>query len=147
MSPQRDVTRVGQLILVRLLPDAEKGTTLTEIRKALEPWLQDRWSGGALNELLERTLGDLVSAGLIDRTRKGKTDRSQLTAEGRRQALDVLGLDHLPPRATWATIKSIYLPARALGLPAPVGKAAERFKDAKGYRGRPAGQALRFVGG
>ena len=41
-----------------------------------------------------------------------------LTAEGRRQGLEFLGVAQLRPKTTWAVLRKTYLPARALGLPA-----------------------------
>ncbi len=40
------------------------------------------------------------------------------TAEGRRHALEFLGVAQLKPKTTWAILKKTYLPARAVGMPA-----------------------------
>ncbi|WP_406693977.1 hypothetical protein V5E97_23330 [Singulisphaera sp. Ch08] len=128
-------TPVGQLLLARLLVAGDKGATGAEIKKALEPLVGHRWAGAALTERLGQTLADLESAGLVSLTRKGKTERGVLTTDGRRQALEVIGLDQLPPKTTWDKVKKTYLAARALGHAAPpTGPAATRFGGEPGFK-------------
>jgi hypothetical protein len=134
MSGQTETTPVGQLLLARLLVAGDKGATGAEIRKALEPLVGHRWAGAALTERLGQELSDLGSAGLVSLTRKGKTERGALTTEGRRRALEVLGLEHLPPKTTWDKVKKTYLAARALGLPTPTGKTATQFGGEPGFK-------------
>lgn len=125
---------VGQLLLARLLVAGAKGATATEIKKALEPLLGHRWTGAALTEQLSLALADLATTGLVTLTRKGKTERGTLTEEGGRRALEVLGLDQLPPKTTWDKVKKTYLAARALGLPTPTGPTATRFGGEPGFK-------------
>ena len=51
----------------------------------------------------------------------GKTRKAAsklfLTADGRHQALEFLGVTQLRPKTTWTSLRKTYLPARALGLP------------------------------
>jgi hypothetical protein len=129
-----DLPPVLLLVLSRLLPTGDKGATPAQIRTALEPLFQGRWSGGALADLIGRTLDELATAGLLARTRKGKTDRSILTDAGRGRALRALGLEALPPKTTWAQVLSKYLAAHALGIPAPTGAAAKSFGADPGFK-------------
>ncbi len=101
---------VELLVLARLLASGEKGATEKILNKDLKPLVEDR---------LDRALEDLESAGAIDRAKdkKGKpTTTLALTEEGRRVALEALGLENLPPKTTWAKLKSYVLPI-ALGRP------------------------------
>jgi hypothetical protein len=134
MNGQTEVTPIGQLVLARLLVAGDKGATGTEIKKALEPLIRHRWAGAELTEALEQALAGLETAGLIARTRKGKTERGTLTPLGRRHTLEVLGLDLLPPGTTWDKVKKVYLAALALGLPTPRGEAAARFGRDTGFQ-------------
>ncbi|MEO6808795.1 MAG: hypothetical protein ABI353_06755 [Isosphaeraceae bacterium] len=134
MSDQSEVTQVGLLVLARVLVGGEQGATASEIKKDLGPLLQHRWSGSALTDQLEQTFGCLVSAGLIARFRKGRTDRSTLSVAGQRSILEVLGLDALPAKTTWSVLKKTYLTAVALGLPTPDVDAAKRLGTADGFK-------------
>ncbi|SIO23849.1 hypothetical protein SAMN05444166_3175 [Singulisphaera sp. GP187] len=134
-SEQTAFPPVGQLLLARLLVAGEKGATGAEIKKALEPLVGHRWAGAALTEQLRQTLADFEAAGLAVLVRKGKTERGTLTTEGRRRALEVIGLDQLPPKTTWDKVKKTYLAARALGLTTPpTGPAATRFGGEPGFK-------------
>ena len=117
---------IGELILVRLLAAGEKGEVGSKVRKDLEPLLSPRWSGAERAAAIDGALDDLASAGLAARL-AGKTKRAAprlvATAEGRRRALEALGVAELRPRTTWAVLRKTYLPAAALGLPA-AGEAA-----------------------
>jgi hypothetical protein len=128
------MTPVGRLVLARLLVAGEKGATTGEVAKALGPLVGHRWAGGALAGQLAETLARLESAGLIHRTRKGKTERSTLSSEGRNHALEFLGIEQLPPKATWTQITKTYLAARALGLPAPRDQKVKLFSGDPGFK-------------
>jgi hypothetical protein len=136
MSGQTEVTQVGELLLARMLVAGDKGATGGEFKKALEPLLGHRWIGAALSERIERTLAELATAGLVARIRKprSKTGRDSLTPEGRRRALEVLGLDQLPPKTTWDQLKKTALVARALDLSPPKGEEAKRFGTDNGFK-------------
>ena len=110
---------VELLTLARLLAAGEKGETRAKLATDLKPLVEDR---------LDRALEDLESTGAIDRLKdkKGKlTARLALTEGGRRIALEALGLAELPPKTTWAKLKTNHLPALALGR---VGQALANFK-------------------
>jgi hypothetical protein len=113
--------QIALLVLTRLLAAGEKGESGSKIRKDLEPLLSHRWSGTALAELLDRTLDELQATRLIA-SLPGKTRKAApkivLTDEGRRRALEGLGVPALRPKTTWAVLRKTYLPASALGLPA-----------------------------
>jgi hypothetical protein len=134
MTNHHEISAVGQLILVRLLTGADKGATLSQVKKDVEPLLQHRWTGASLTDLLDANFAQLGSAGLLNRTRKGKTDRGTLTEAGRRHALEFLGIDDLPALSTWTTLKKTYLLARVLGLPAPRGEGVKRFSLDTGFK-------------
>jgi hypothetical protein len=112
---------IGELTLVRLLAAGEKGELASKVRKDLEPLLSPRWSGAELADLLDQATDELESAGRVVR-RPGRSKRAAprfaLTDEGRRRALEVLGVAELRPRATWASLRKTYLPAMVMGLPA-----------------------------
>jgi hypothetical protein len=125
---------IDQIVLARLLLAGEKGATTSELKKSLEPLLAHRFAGGALAQRLSEALANLESAGLASRTRKGKTERGMLTPAGQRQALTFLGLDRLPPKATWAQIMKSHLAARALGLAPPRDKAVKQISGVPGFK-------------
>jgi hypothetical protein len=82
-----------------------------------EPLAADRW--GALVE-------ELAVAGLV-------TARPlRLTDSGREQALGLLGLRHLPPRATWRVLRDRYLVPRALGVAEDTGETRSRVGSRDG---------------
>jgi hypothetical protein len=109
------------LVLARLLPVGEKGEAGSKVKKDLEPLLAHRWVGAELTERIDRSLANLEASGLVAPV-AGKTKKAApkvvLTAEGRRQGLEFLGVVQLRPKTTWAVLRKTYLPARALGLPA-----------------------------
>ncbi len=113
--------RVRELVLARLLPAGEKGESSAKVRKDLEPMLAHRWTGPVLAGRVDGALDALTRAGLVVRI-AGKTrkaaPRFATTADGRRRALEALGVAELRPKTTWAAIRKTYLPAAALGLPA-----------------------------
>jgi DNA-binding HxlR family transcriptional regulator len=109
MNNPPDPSPVELLTLARLLVAGEKGENRAKLGTDLKPLVEGR---------LDRAVEDLESAGAIDRVqdKKGKpTAKLALTEEGRRVALEALGLEHLPPKTTWAKLKSSYLVALALG--------------------------------
>jgi hypothetical protein len=134
MNESSTMDLIGRLVLARLLVAGEKGATASELKKALEPLAGHQSPGAALTQRLGQALAELEAAGLAHRTRKGKTERGTITPEGRRQALEFLGVDQLPPRTTWAQITKTYLSARALGLPAPREKAIKQISGDPGFK-------------
>src|SRR5262245_58573120 len=134
MNEPSEMALVERLVLARLLVAGEKGATASDLKKAFEPLLGHRWPGAALAQRLARALAELESAGLAHRTRKGKTERGTMTPEGRRRALEFLGIDHLPPKTNWGQITKSYLAARALGLPTPRDKAVKQISGDPGFQ-------------
>ncbi|HEX5269366.1 MAG TPA: hypothetical protein VFW33_02710 [Gemmataceae bacterium] len=107
MTTQTAATSLpGEVILVRLLTG-----------KSLKP-KKLRADVGALfpktmsDERWQAELGELVAAGLLT------AKNPRLTEAGRARALAFLGVDALPPRATWKSVKGRYLFPKAAGAPA-----------------------------
>jgi hypothetical protein len=99
---------VEDLLLVRLLAPAKRPPAPSQLRKDLE-----KLTGAALaGQDVTALLGQLAGDGLL----AGKPAR--LTEQGRRRALDFLGVDSLPPKVNWKLLQARYLVAKALGLPA-----------------------------
>ncbi|MGO9471007.1 MAG: hypothetical protein ACLQIB_43465 [Isosphaeraceae bacterium] len=132
-----ELSAIGALVLTRLLPAGEKGETAAKIRTDLEPLLLHRWSGVALAEQVERTIGELEANGLATFLR-GKTKKSAPkllpTPEGRRLALAFLGIDELKPKTTWATLRKLHLPAQALGLTASTDASIKAIASDPGFK-------------
>ena len=116
-----NLSAIGSLVLTRMLIVGEKGESAANIKKDLDPLLSHRWAGAELAERINQTLDDLKSIGLVEhlpaKTKKA-VPKFLPTAEGRRHALEFLGVAQLKPKTTWGAIKKTYLPARALGMPA-----------------------------
>jgi hypothetical protein len=119
---------LGQLALVRLLAYSAKPLARSALRKSLEPFFLHRTTAAEWITLFEEILGRLIVEGLIT----GKP--LALTERGRAQALGFLGLETLPARVSWRTLKNTYLVARALEMPAPSPEAGKRLATAEGLR-------------
>jgi hypothetical protein len=121
MTSETNHSAIGPLVLVRLLAAGEKGESNTKIQKDLEPLLAHRWSGVPMAGAVNRAVDELKAAGLVGFL-LGKSKRAAakitLTAEGHQRALDFLGVATLKPRTTWNVLRTTYLPASVLGLPA-----------------------------
>jgi hypothetical protein len=119
---------VELLVLARLLAVGDKGETRPKLIKELQKMVEFHQKGFGWADRLNRAFDDLESATEIGRV-KGKsgkpTTKLVLTNEGRRNALQALNMDELPPKTTWATLKSTQLVALALGRP---GRAVGDFK-------------------
>ncbi|WP_437673163.1 hypothetical protein [Sorangium sp. So ce131] len=114
------VKGVGALALVWLLGQASGAGTRSQAAKALNPLLVGRWSDAERRNAFEDGYAALERAKHIQCPRRGAI---VLTESGRRAGLEVLGVEALPGRVTWNTIKSRYLTPRSLGLRAPKTKA------------------------
>jgi len=123
-------SNLGLLVLIRLLPPGEKGETREKLAKDLATVDQ----GQEWPARLESTLERLKSGGLVSTIKKGKTVRLALTDQGRRTTLQRLGLDTLPPKTTWAKLKSTYVLALALGHEAPSSAEVKRITAATGLK-------------
>jgi hypothetical protein len=116
-----NLSAIGSLVLARLLAARHEGDTTAKITKDIEPLLAHRWEGAALTARIDRALAELESCGLVSLVhgkRKKAIPKVMLTAAGRQQGLDFLGVAQLEPKTSWASLKKTYLPARVLGTPA-----------------------------
>lgn len=117
------------VVLARLLVGGLKGATRAQLSKDVGPLL-----GPGPAEALERALGLTIEAGLVQRDPKAKAGRFWLAEPGRRRVLGLLDLDALPPRTTWAKLRSNQLTALASRPgPPPSGEAARRFATKGGF--------------
>jgi hypothetical protein len=113
---------VGDLILVRLLASGKQPPSPKRVREDLERFFKhlpnaEQWQG---------YLDELVRGGLL-------TARPyRLTDAGRTEALGFLGLDALPARTYWKTVRTRYLLTRALGVPEATAETRKRVADADG---------------
>jgi hypothetical protein len=115
-------TRTADLLLVRLLAPAKKPTPPSRLREDLGRLLPYPIDAGAWDGLVE----ELVAARLIEKK------PLKLTDEGRKRALDLLGLTDLPAKADWRTIRDSLLVPAALGIPSGAAQARERVKKQEG---------------
>ena len=130
-------SRIGHLLLVRLLIAADKGETTAKLRKDIEPLLGHRSSADAPKERISSALSELEASGLIAvmrGKRKTSTPKITLTINGRREGLEFLGVASLPPRTTWSRLKKIYLPARAVGLAASSDARIQAISSEPGFK-------------
>jgi hypothetical protein len=111
---------VESLILVRMLTVGQKGEAGSKIKKDLEPLLAHQCVHPAVSERVDAAITSLNSSRLLFLL-PGKSKKAApklfLTADGRRRALEFLGVTELRPKTTWASLRKTYLPARALGVP------------------------------
>lgn len=126
MNEPQTIPPAHVVVLSRLLTGGAKGATSTQLCKDVEPLL-----GSA--EALERAAAELSASGLVVREQKSKAGRVSLTDAGRVRVLAALGLEALPPKTTWAKLKTNHLAARALGLGPADGEAARRFGTKGGF--------------
>jgi hypothetical protein len=137
MTASSELSPIRSLILARLLAAGEKGESISKIAKDLEPLLEHRWSGAALAEMVDGARAALEAASLVA-CLPGKTRRAvpkvALTADGRRQGLEFLGVETLRPKTTWGMIRKTYLPARMLGLPASGDAAFKALSSDPGFK-------------
>lgn len=103
---------LADLILARLLTAGTRPPTPTQVREAVAPFFTRPPTGERMGEVL----AGLRAAGLV--AAKGR----RLTAAGRARALAYLGVDELPPRSNWGTVRTKYLMPKALGLSAAEAK-------------------------
>lgn len=110
-SPEVEAAAVRRLLLVRLLVPAKKRPTRAEVKKALDPFFQQRHSAAEWNSLFDQALDHLVADG------QATARPLDLTDAGRATTLAFLGLETLPSRTNWKSLKDAFLVAKALGLP------------------------------
>lgn len=117
-----------ELILVRFFASSEKGLIISDLKKSLKQLLTDFPS----QEEWLHQLKQLVEQGSLQMISK---TRFIITPQGRQTALHVLGVPSLSVTTPWNTLKSCYLIALILGLPAPSNdKHCQRITSADGLR-------------
>lgn len=104
-SPARP--ELADLILLRLLPE-RKSVAMKKVRTDLGVFFRRPPAA----EEVEESVAALKAEGFIV-PKKGHC----VTDAGRARALQFLGIEKLPPRANWRTVKAKYLVPNALGLP------------------------------
>lgn len=114
--------RVADLLLVRLLVPTRKPVPPSRLREDLGSLLPQPLGAGDWQKLVE----DLASAGLLE------AKPLRLTPAGEKQGLAVLGVEALPAKADWRTIKDRYLVPLALGVPPGASQAREKLMKAEG---------------
>lgn len=127
-------SNLGLLVLVRLLPPDDRGESRDKVGKDLAPLGQCDSSATEWSARLDAELVDLESGGLIQRIKKGKAVRLVATPEGKRLALQRLGLEQLPAKTTWAKLKSTHVLALALGRESPSAAEVKRITAGPGLK-------------
>jgi hypothetical protein len=122
MTATATLAPAAELILVRLLAQGKRPLSPGKVRSDLgrffhRPPTEEEWQG---------YVNDLVSSGLLE------MKPFRLTDAGRAQALEMLGWNELPPRASWRMMRPRYVTTRVLGTPAGDEKA---LKARSGVRG------------
>ena len=118
----------SNLVLVRLLVPGKKSPMPGKVKESLAPFFQHQGSPAEWASLFDEALQDLEASGLVTKRPLA------LTEQGRRQALDFLGLATLPPRVSWRTLKNSYLVARALDLPTPSSEDRKHWGEKESFR-------------
>lgn len=117
-----------EFIQIRFLSSPDNELILSELKKSLKHFFFNPPSN---NEWLHE-IQQLVNEGALQTIGKA---RYQLTPQGRKAALQVLGLSSLPVNTRWQTIKNCYLISVVLGLPTPVNERdRQRIASADGLR-------------
>ncbi|MEM9490382.1 MAG: hypothetical protein AAGC55_14645, partial [Myxococcota bacterium] len=121
-----DPNKLELLVLTRMSGKAKKPPAQSAVQKALWPYVQDvltpsEWRT-ALAEVIERlgARGEVASKPL------------RLTEAGRHRVQQFLGTERA---LDWRTIRTRYLPGRALDLPVESERVRKRLGDADGVRG------------
>ena len=115
MNDPKHFISLSSLVLARLLPRGRKGETPGKIRDDLQQ-LAGRTQGKA--EFLQSVkvqLEQLQSRELVERV-SSRGSACSLTPAGRKKTCAFLGIEKVPGRITWATVRDIYLFAKALGI-------------------------------
>jgi hypothetical protein len=117
-------TLVGRLILARLVTVTKRSPTPKKLREEMERFFAhapnaDQWKSH---------LDELVEAGLL------LVQPYRLTDAGRAEALAFLGLQQLPSKATWKTVRDRFLVPKALGVDGQAEELRARIATADGLR-------------
>ncbi len=134
-------SQLKSLVLARLLVPGKRGLTRAELKKNLEPFFQHRQTPTAFDDMLTGALAALDSAGLISAKPLALKD------EGRKRALEFLGIDTLPARLNWKGVKDSFLLARALDLKDRTPETRKRLTTADGLRAALLSKSHALAGG
>lgn len=126
-----DISPIDLLILLWLLPRPKGEGSRANLKAALEGLVSHRLSPGEWASELDQRLGSLEKDDLVRRVR---TTGVALTDSGRREAFRALGVEALPSKTTWTSIRETYLIARALELEPTSAAAVKRLAGADGLR-------------
>lgn len=102
-----------ELIPICLLAVPDRGLTVSELKKSLNPL----FARSLTSEQWSHELAHLENQSMLQAT--GRT-RYRITAAGKAMALQMLGIASLPVTISWQTIKKCYLIPYILGLTAPI---------------------------
>ncbi len=111
------LTRPAEFLLVRLLAPAKRPTPPSRLRQEISRLLREPLDAEDWQALVE----ELIEAGLVT------AKPLRLTELGRAHALELLDIQHLPPRATWRVLRDRYLVPRALGITEAAGETQSRI--------------------
>lgn len=128
-SKSHDQAAVERLLLARLLIPSKRPPTLASVKKQLSPFFEHRLTTAEWNGLFESALVSLAEASLA--TAKPLT----LTEAGRKQALESIGMQQVPPRLTWKALKDAWLTPLALAAPVDDSRSRDRLKSTDGLKG------------
>ncbi len=115
MNDQDKQIPFESLVLSRLLARGRKGETPAAMRNGLEPLAGGNRSRAELLQDVQDALLRLEERGLVERVSARGSARA-LTQDGRRETGAFLGLDKVPSRITWSSVRDVHLAARALGI-------------------------------
>lgn len=106
---------LSSLVLARLLSRGARGETPAGIRSGLQPLAGGTGSRADLLRRVKEHLETFQRQGLVERVSSRGT-ACTLTPAGKEEVCAFLGLDKVPGRIAWATIRDTYLFAKALGI-------------------------------
>ncbi len=114
MREEERITR-SSLILARLLSKGTGGETPAGIRSGIQPLAGETGSRTELLRQVKEHLETFQRQGLVERV-STRGSACALTPAGKERACAFLGIDRIPGRIGWATVRDTYLFAKALGI-------------------------------
>lgn len=125
-----ELKRIEDLVLVRLLAGDGAPVTRAKLAKDLESIVEHRYVGTAWTSLLEEACTALEEQGDLEVAKGGK--KVYPTDGGKKRALAFLGVERLPAKTAWSTLRKVYLFAKAMGVPAGSPAAVNKLASATG---------------
>ena len=122
---------LADLLLSRLLFADEKGLTTSELKGAIKAIAGSELSNSAFTERVEKALSELSEQ---DYVVSPSQSRYLITDIGRKHIFGHLGLETLPPRLRWNTLKNADWIAHALKLPKLSSDTRKHIASADGLR-------------